>query len=79
LQGEQTLDVNSGNLSLIKPGKLTEKEYDSLAADLTNYLAYMSEPVKLKRQKIGLYVLGFLILLLFLSVNLKREFWRDIK
>jgi ubiquinol-cytochrome c reductase cytochrome c1 subunit len=79
LQGEQTLDANSGNLSLIKPGNLTEKEYDSLAADLTNYLAFMSEPVKLKRQKIGLYVLGFLILLLFLSVNLKREFWRDIK
>ena len=79
LQGEQKLDVNSGDLNLIKPGKLTEKEYDILAADLTNYLAYMSEPVKLKRQKIGLYVLGFLILLLFLSVNLKREFWRDIK
>ena len=79
LQGEQKLDVNSGDLNLIKPGKLTEKEYDIFSADLTNYLAFMSEPVKLKRQKIGLYVLGFLILLLFLSVNLKREFWRDIK
>ena len=79
LQGEQKLDANSGDLNLIKPGKLTEKEYDIFSADLTNYLAFMSEPVKLKRQKIGLYVLGFLILLLFLSVNLKREFWRDIK
>jgi len=79
LQGEQILDPISGDLSLIKPGKLNEKEYDALATDLTNYLAYMSEPVKLKRQKIGLYVLGFLILLLFLSVNLKKEFWRDIK
>jgi ubiquinol-cytochrome c reductase cytochrome c1 subunit len=79
LQGEQALDKASGQLKIVNSGILNKKEYDTLAADLTNYLAYMSEPGQLKRKKIGFYVVGFLILLLALSINLKKEFWRDIK
>ena len=50
-----------------------------MIADLTNYLVYMSEPDQLKRKKIGYYVIGFLLLLLFLTIKLKKEYWRDIK
>ena len=79
LQGEQELDKNTGKLSLIKAGKLNEKEYDSVIVDLTNYITYMSEPGQLKRKKMGFYVVGFLLLLLVLTVKLKKEFWKDIK
>tara|TARA_B100000787_G_scaffold153622_1_gene127943 strand:+ start:60 stop:758 length:699 start_codon:yes stop_codon:yes gene_type:complete len=79
LQGEQGLDKETGELSLIKAGKLNEKEYDSLITDLTNFITYMSEPVQLKRKKMGFYVVGFLLLLLLLTIKLKKEFWRDIK
>ena len=79
LQGEQELDKNTGKLSLIKAGKLNQKEYDSVITDLTNFITYMSEPGQLKRKKMGFYVVGFLLLLLVLTVKLKKEFWKDIK
>ena len=79
LQGEQELDKITGELSLIKAGKLNEKEYDSVIVDLTNYITYMSEPDQLKRKKMGFYVVGFLLLLLVLTIKLKKEFWKDIK
>ena len=79
LQGEQELDENTGKLSLIKAGKLNEKEYDAVITDLTNFITYMSEPGQLKRKKMGFYVVGFLLLLLVLTIKLKKEFWRDIK
>ena len=79
LQGEQEFDENTGKLSLIKAGKLNEKEYDAVITDLTNFITYMSEPGQLKRKKMGFYVVGFLLLLLVLTIKLKKEFWRDIK
>ena len=79
LQGEQELDKNTGKLSLIKAGKLNEKEYDAVITDLTNFITYMSEPGQLKRKKMGFYVVGFLLLLLVLTIKLKKEFWKDIK
>lgn len=79
LQGEQTLNPKTKNLETFTSGKLNTKEYDSLVADLTNYLVYMSEPDQLKRKKMGYYVIGFLLLLLLLTINLKKEYWRDIK
>ena len=79
LQGEQKLDEKTGKLRLIKAGKLNQKEYDSVITDLTNFITYMSEPGQLKRKKMGFYVVGFLLLLLVLTVKLKKEFWKDIK
>ena len=79
LQGEQKLDQKTGKLRLIKAGKLNQKEYDSVITDLTNFITYMSEPGQLKRKKMGFYVVGFLLLLLVLTIKLKKEFWKDIK
>ena len=79
LEGEKILNPKTKKLEKFSSGKLNAKEYDAMIADLTNYLVYMSEPVQLKRKKMGYYVVGFLLLLLFLSINLKKEYWRDIK
>jgi len=79
LEGEKILNLETKQLEKFSAGKLNTKEYDSLIADLTNFLVFMSEPDQLKRKKMGYYVIGFLLLLLFLTINLKKEFWRDIK
>ena len=79
LQGEQILNPKTKKLEKFSSGKLNAKEYDAMIADLTNYLVYMSEPDQLKRKKMGYYVIGFLLLLLFLTIKLKKEYWRDIK
>jgi len=77
LQGIQNLEDNK--LKLNKPGLLSTEEYDQFVLDTTNYMVFMSEPAKLVRHKIGYYVIGFLLILLILVINLKKEFWKDIK
>jgi ubiquinol-cytochrome c reductase cytochrome c1 subunit len=79
LEGEKILNPKTKKLEKFSYGKLNAKEYDATIADLTNYLVYMSEPDQLKRKKMGYYVIGFLLLLLFLTIKLKKEYWRDIK
>ena len=77
LQGIQNLEDNK--LKLNKPGLLSTEEYDQFVLDITNYMVFMSEPAKLVRHKIGYYVIGFLLILLILVINLKKEFWKDVK
>ena len=79
LEGEKILNPKTKKLEKFSSGKLNAKEYDATIADLKNYLVYMSEPDQLKRKKMGYYVIGFLLLLLFLTIKLKKEYWRDIK
>jgi ubiquinol-cytochrome c reductase cytochrome c1 subunit len=84
LQGEQALQVEKlgeheiRRLVLDKPGKMTLAEYDSMVADLVNYLDFMGEPTKTKRMKLGIYVLLFLAIFFVVAVALKNEFWKDI-
>ena len=60
-------------------GRLNEDEYLSSIRDLVNYLEYSSDPSKLKREKLGIWVMSFLILLIVFTFLLKKEFWKDIK
>lgn len=78
LQGEQTLNHETHKLTLAKPGKLSVAEYDALAADLTNFLAYMSEPAKQQRNHLGWFVLLFLGVLFGFAYKLKKAYWKDI-
>ena len=79
LQGEQVLNPETHMLELAKPGKLNSSEYIAYVADLTNYMAFMAEPSKQKRQHTGLWVLLFLGVLLVLAIKLKKAYWKDIK
>lgn len=63
---------------IVEPGSMTEAEYDQAARDLTNFLTYTGEPVKLERQRLGVWVLLFLVILFVVSYALKKEYWKDI-
>ncbi|MDP1597312.1 MAG: cytochrome c1 [Methylotenera sp.] len=78
LQGEQVLDHDTHELKLAKPGRLSIEEYDTLVGDLTNFMAYMAEPVKQQRNQLGWFVLLFLGVLLVLTYKLKKAYWKDI-
>ncbi len=78
LQGEQALNHETHQLTLTKPGRLSVAEYDTLAGDLTNYMAFMAEPAKHQRNRLGWFVLLFLGVLLVLTYKLKKAYWKDI-
>jgi len=66
------------NFEQVTPGTMSNEEYDSTVRDLVNFLAYIGEPIKLERQRLGIYVLIFLAFFLVIAYLMKKEFWKDI-
>lgn len=56
-----------------------QAQYDSDVADLSNFLAWMAEPVQTLRKQIGAGVMVFLFLFFFVAWRLNKEYWKDIK
>lgn len=59
-------------------GEMSSSEYDDAVRDLVNFLEYSGDPVKLERQSLGWWVMGFLVLFTIVVVLLKKEYWRDV-
>ena len=59
-------------------GTMTPRQFSAAIYDLTNFLHYVSDPSRLERQRIGLYVLLFLIILGCFTYLLNREYWKDV-
>tara|TARA_Y100000768_G_scaffold295749_1_gene229544 strand:- start:1163 stop:1876 length:714 start_codon:yes stop_codon:yes gene_type:complete len=81
LQGHQKYlqNENESKLEVYIPGKMNEEEFNSFLRDTSNFLEYISEPVKIKRQALGVKVLFFLAFFMILAYFLKKEVWKDIK
>jgi ubiquinol-cytochrome c reductase cytochrome c1 subunit len=66
------------DLEIITPGIQSEEVYDQTIRDLVNFMVYLGEPIKLKRGKIGFWVLMYLFVFMIIAYMLKKEYWRDI-
>ena len=81
LQGDVTRDCDDNGehceLHATGNGVLSQNEFDSAIADLTNFLYYVGEPVRDRRQSIGLWVLTFLGFLYILVFFMGKEFSKD--
>ncbi len=85
LQGVQQLDCPAGSdrkcmrLKVAEgTGTMSTEEFDQAIFDLVNFLEYVGEPSKLQSNRIGPFVLLFLVLLTVLFYMLKREYWKDV-
>ncbi len=59
-------------------GSMTAEQYDAFARDLTAFLTYAAEPIKLERQRLGIWVLLFLAVFFVAAYFLKKEYWKDV-
>ncbi|KTD14452.1 cytochrome c1 [Legionella israelensis] len=66
------------HLLLIKPGRMTQHEFDNAITDLVNFLVYVGEPAQLIRYRIGVWVLLFLFVFFFAAYKLKKAYWRKL-
>jgi len=92
LQGEQTLtthvvvDPATGRtkakvcdqIELAHPGRMSPAEFDVFVRDTVNFLTYIGEPVKAKRESMGVVVILFLIVFTIFAYLLKKEYWKDV-
>jgi ubiquinol-cytochrome c reductase cytochrome c1 subunit len=60
------------------PGSMKPEEYDQFVRDIVNFLDYAAEPVKAKRQSLGVFVMLFLLVFFVFAYLLKKEYWKDV-
>jgi ubiquinol-cytochrome c reductase cytochrome c1 subunit len=60
------------------PGTMKPEEYDQFIRDIVNFLDYAGEPVKDKRQSMGIFVTLFLLVFFVFAYLLKKEYWKDV-
>lgn len=63
----------------VKPGTMSEMEYDRAVGDLVAYLTWMAEPVQNTRVRIGVWVMMFLGMFTIVAWRLNAAYWKDIK
>ncbi len=66
-------------LETVENGIMSEHQFNSTIKDLVNFLAYVSEPARLERYRIGTGVLIFLGLFLIVAYLLKKTYWAAVK
>ena len=79
LTGLQLTEEKCGFLQVDNgTGEMSPEQFDKTMLDLTNFLAYMTDPLKVERETIGTYVLLYLFIFTMLSYLLYREFKKDL-
>ncbi|OEY66683.1 cytochrome c1 [Marinobacter sp. X15-166B] len=59
-------------------GSMSAAEFDGAMYDLTNFLSYMGDPVKVERERLGIFVLIFIAIFFVFAYLLNREYWKDV-
>ena len=85
LQGVQELECPQGdapcsNLVVREgSGSLSADEFSEVVYDLSNFLYYVGEPSRLERQRMGVFVLLFLVVLFVVTNLLAREYRKEVR
>ncbi len=59
-------------------GSMEPAEFNQVVYDLTNFLSYMGDPVKVERERLGILVLIFVAVFFIFAYLLNREYWKDV-
>ncbi len=65
-------------LEPMSAGAMKPEEYDQFVRDTVNFLDYAGEPIKDKRQSMGIFVILFLLVFFVFAHLLKKEYWKDV-
>jgi ubiquinol-cytochrome c reductase cytochrome c1 subunit len=63
----------------VSAGKLSPAEYDAAVGDLVSYMQWMSDPTQSLRVQVGVWVMIFLLIFMFIAWRLNAAFWKDIR
>ena len=76
--GQEKMLRRFDHFEQVSPGRLSEAEYDAFVKDIVNFLDYVSEPVRVKRESLGIWVILFLLVFTGFAWALKKEIWKDV-
>lgn len=73
-------NINNGDVcpEYVIEGSMSGAEFDQAMWDLTNFMSYMGDPVKVERERLGIFVLIFVVIFFIFAYLLNREYWKDV-
>ena len=77
-EGNVTTTTHFDGFEQVSAGTLDEEDYDEFVRDTVNFLAYISEPIRAERRKIGTWVMMYLLVFLIIAYMLKKQIWKDV-
>jgi len=79
MDGKDVTTEHFEGFEAVTPGSMDAEDFDAFVRDTTNFLAYIAEPIRSDRRKLGVWVLMFLLFFLIISRMLKKQIWKDVK
>jgi len=77
-KGNVTTSMHFEGYEQVSAGSLDAEEFDDFVRDTVNFLAYISEPIRAERRKIGTWVIMYLLVFLIIAYMLKKQIWKDV-
>jgi len=77
--GQGNIVTEFSHFEPVTTGSMHADDYDEFVRDTTNFLAYIAEPIRSERRKLGVWVLMFLLFFLIIARMLKKQIWKDVK
>ena len=74
-----TITTTFDGFEQLSAGSLDAEDYDDFVRDTTTFLAFIAEPIRQDRRKLGVWVLMYLIFFFILALMLKKQIWKDVK
>ena len=62
----------------VSAGSMDADDYEDFVRDTVNFLAYIAEPIRSDRRKLGVWVLMYLLFFLIIAQMLKKQIWKDV-
>jgi len=62
----------------VTSGTMDAEDYEDFVRDTVNFLAYVAEPVRAERRRLGIWVLIYLAVFLVVAALLKKQIWKDV-
>ena len=75
---DEVTTLHFEGLEQVTTGNLDAEDYDEFVRDTVNFLAYIAEPVRAERRKLGTWVIIYLLVFLIIARMLKKQIWKDV-
>jgi len=73
-----TMTTVLDGFEMLTQGSMDEDDFDEFVRDTVNFLAYIAEPIRSDRRKLGTWVIMYLLFFLILARMLKKQIWKDV-
>lgn len=75
---DQSQTTQFDGFEQLTAGNMDSEDYDEFVRDTVNFLAYIAEPIRSDRRKLGVWVLMYLVFFYIIARMLKKQIWKDV-